>query len=192
MEDSINAQSKTFIVEHLDPDLEFWSTLEYAAIAKECHAHEYKSNFILSSVPKSLQLPPELRNLAGLTIEHRSVEEVYQGRKDRICLLDPKAEEELSPSDGKLFDAFLFGGILGILTARDPYAESQILTRCRRRPASRPHRRASSQRLPDQAFGTCTNDHRHRSPRHTACRLGFGSAGRYQLYGFPGDQSKQA
>jgi len=33
--------------------------------------------------------------------------------------LDPKAEEELSPSDAKLFDAFLFGGILGILTPRD-------------------------------------------------------------------------
>src|SRR6266480_4417211 len=113
-EDSINAQSKTFIVEHLDPDLESWSSLEYAAIAAECHDPKYTSHFVLSSVPKTLQLPPELRNMAGLTIEHRSVEELYNGRKERVCLLDPKAEEELSPSDGNCFDAFLFGGILGI------------------------------------------------------------------------------
>jgi ribosome biogenesis SPOUT family RNA methylase Rps3 len=114
-EDSIIAQSKTFIVEHLDPDLESWSALEYAAIAVECHAPKYKSHFVLSSVSKTLQWPPELRNLPGLTIEHRSVEDLYYGRKERVCLLDPKAEEELSLSDGKLFDAFLFGGILGIL-----------------------------------------------------------------------------
>jgi len=117
-EDSINAQSKTFIVEHLDPDLESWSSLEYAAIAAECHDPKYTSRFVISSVPKSLQLPPELRNMAGLTIEHRSVEELYNGRKERVCLLDPKAEEELSPSDGNCFDAFLFGGILGILSPR--------------------------------------------------------------------------
>lgn len=117
-EDSIIAQSKTFIVEHLDPDLESWSALEYAAIAVECHGPKSTSHFVLSSVPKTLQLPLELRNLTGLTVEHRSVEELYYGKKERVCLLDPKAEEELSPSDGKLFDAFLFGGILGMLTWR--------------------------------------------------------------------------
>ena len=117
-EDSINAQSKTFIVEHLDPDLESWSSLEYAAIAAECHDPKYASHFVLSSVPKTLQLPPELRNTAGLTIEHQSVEDLYNGRKERVCLLDPKAEEELSPSDGNFFEAFLFGGILGILSPR--------------------------------------------------------------------------
>ena len=32
---------------------------------------------------------------------------------NKVCLLDPKAELELSPSDGEVFDWFLFGGILG-------------------------------------------------------------------------------
>jgi len=132
-EDSIIIQPKTFIVEHLDPDLESWSALEYAAIAVECHDLNYTSDFVLSSVPKTLQLPPELRNLASLTVEHRSVEELYYERKERVCLLDPKAEKELSPSDGKLFDAFLFGGILGILTRYDPISSvDMILTPCRR------------------------------------------------------------
>lgn len=32
---------------------------------------------------------------------------------ERVCLLDPRAEQEISPEDGEAFDMFLFGGILG-------------------------------------------------------------------------------
>lgn len=41
------------------------------------------------------------------------MEEIYGEEKGRVCLLDPAAKEELRPSDGEVFDVFLFGGILG-------------------------------------------------------------------------------
>jgi ribosome biogenesis SPOUT family RNA methylase Rps3 len=102
---------KTYIVEHLDPELGPWSTLEYHAIATE--TAQAGSKFCLSSVPKSLELPQKLMNTPSLSIEHRSVEEIYRDQKDRICLLDPAAKLELSPDDAAHFDVFLFGGILG-------------------------------------------------------------------------------
>ena len=105
--------SKTYVVEHLDPELGPWSTLEYRTIAEESASEG--ATFCLSSVPKDLNLPLELRTLQGLVIEHRSVEEVYETSKDRVCLLDPAANKELSVKDTMLFDVFLFGGILGML-----------------------------------------------------------------------------
>lgn len=41
----------------------------------------------------------------------------------RVCLLDPKAEKELSPEDGEAFDIFLYGGILGDDPPRDRTGE---------------------------------------------------------------------
>jgi ribosome biogenesis SPOUT family RNA methylase Rps3 len=102
---------KTFVVEHLDPELEEWSSLEYAAIASECHATG--AQFLLSSVPESLKLPEKLQQAKGLSVEKRSVEDIYAAQKDRVCLLDPAASKDLAPEDGDAFDVFLFGGILG-------------------------------------------------------------------------------
>src|SRR5258708_7872523 len=102
---------KTYVVEHLDPELEVWSSLEYASIAKE--SHNANSKFYLSSVPPTLKLPPLLQGIAELNVEHRSVEEIFRDRKSKVCLLDPSAKEELGPEDGEKFDVFLFGGILG-------------------------------------------------------------------------------
>lgn len=103
--------SKTYIVEHLDPELEKWSSLEYKCIAEESQAAG--AQFYLTSVPKELKLPEELKNVSALKVEHRGVEEIYAESKDRVCLLDPSAKKELSPEDGETFDVFLFGGILG-------------------------------------------------------------------------------
>lgn len=103
--------TKTYVVEHLDPELGPWSALEYGCIAKE--SSEASSRFMLTSVPPSLELPSELAALDSLLVEHRSVEEVFADQKPRVCLLDPAATSELSPEDGDLFDIFLFGGILG-------------------------------------------------------------------------------
>jgi ribosome biogenesis SPOUT family RNA methylase Rps3 len=105
---------KTYIVEHLDPELGPWSALEYAAIASETHAAG--SMFMLSSVPKSLVLPPNLETADGLSVAHDGVEELFHGKKGLVCLLDPAAETELSPADGDVFEVFLFGGILGTST----------------------------------------------------------------------------
>ena len=106
----------TFIVEHLDPELGPWSALEYASIARESVASG--TRFMLTSVPETLQLPANLQSLAGdgkgMQVEHRSVEEIFAGRKEKVCLLDPAAERELTPGDGAVFEAFLFGGILGM------------------------------------------------------------------------------
>ena len=112
-----SSSSKTYIVEHLDPELGPWSTLEYEAIAHESAAAG--SKFILSSVPESLKLPAALQGLSSLRVDHRGVEEIYCDDKSRVCLLDPAAKEELSPHDAETFDAFLFGGILGRFSGLD-------------------------------------------------------------------------
>lgn len=104
----------SYIVEHLDPELGPWSTLEYRSIAQE--SAKAGVRFFLTSVPQVMSLPPELRDLESLIIEHQSVEELFQEDKGRVCLLDPAATLELSPEDGIKFDVFLFGGILGMIT----------------------------------------------------------------------------
>ncbi|CAK7267869.1 hypothetical protein SEPCBS119000_002770 [Sporothrix epigloea] len=111
---------KTYIVEHLDEELGQWSELEYLTIARET------GNFCLSSIPSTLVLPQELRDTPGFVAETRGVEEVYgqdPALKARVCLLDPAAQQELSPEDGDLFDVFLFGGILGDDPPRDRTSE---------------------------------------------------------------------
>jgi ribosome biogenesis SPOUT family RNA methylase Rps3 len=105
------SQGKTFVVEHLDEELEAWSSLEYSTIASESYASGAK--FLLSSVPTTLKLPENLKHAQGLNVETRGIEEIYADRKDRVCLLDPAASKDLSPEDGDTFDIFLFGGILG-------------------------------------------------------------------------------
>lgn len=105
------ATGKTFIVEHLDPELGPWSELEYLAIAAESNAAG--SSFVLSSLPADFKVPADLASNSAFTAEHRGVEELYADNKSRVCLLDPAAAKDLSPEDGETFDAFLFGGILG-------------------------------------------------------------------------------
>ncbi|KAL6714940.1 hypothetical protein ACLMJK_007200 [Lecanora helva] len=106
--------TKTYVVEHLDPELGQWSTLEYKAIAEESSKDGAK--FCLSSVPKSLDVPLELWESRNLHVENRSIEDIVQtdtAARQRVCLLDPAAKTELTPEDGDVFTVFLFGGILG-------------------------------------------------------------------------------
>lgn len=103
----------SYIVEHLDPELGPWSILEYRSIAQE--SAKAGVRFFLSSVPRAMSLPAELRDLESLRIQHLSVEKMFQEDKGRVCLLDPAATAELSPEDGTQFDVFLFGGILGLM-----------------------------------------------------------------------------
>lgn len=108
----------TFIVEHLDPELEEWQALEYNTISEECTASGY--DFLLSGLTssfdsfESLRLPPSSKTA-------QSVESLYAtpAARKKICLLDPKAEKDISPEDADLFDGFLFGGILGDDPPRD-------------------------------------------------------------------------
>lgn len=114
------ARSKVFVVEHLDPELGPWSGLEYKTIAEE--SRQAGCEFILSSVPESLLASEELRQV-GAHAKTESVENYFADRKDRICLLDPQAAEELQPDDAERFDVFLFGGILGDDPPRDRTSE---------------------------------------------------------------------
>ncbi|EXL84824.1 carboxypeptidase D [Fusarium oxysporum f. sp. conglutinans race 2 54008] len=92
------ASGKTFIVEHLDPELGPWSELEYLAIARETQATH--GSFILSSLPSTFQVPTDLASNPAFTAEQRGVEELYAANKSRVCLLDPSAALDLSPEDG--------------------------------------------------------------------------------------------
>ncbi|KAF2636060.1 DUF431-domain-containing protein [Massarina eburnea CBS 473.64] len=121
MANAIPPSGKTFVVEHLDPELEAWSSLEYLTIASESHASG--AQFLLSSVPTTLKLPANLQQVQGLKVETRGIEEIYADKKDRVCLLDPAASKDLSPEDGDAFDVFLFGGILGDDPPRDRTSE---------------------------------------------------------------------
>lgn len=108
------------MVEHLDPELGPWSGLEYKTIAEE--SRQAGCDFILSSVPESLRASQELQDV-GAHAKTESVEDYFADRKDRICLLDPQATEELHPTDADRFDVFLFGGILGDDPPRDRTSE---------------------------------------------------------------------
>lgn len=110
----MTSQAKTFIVEHLDPELGPWSELEYITIGKESQATD--TRFVLSSLPPGFRVPEVLKGIDAFTAESRGVEEIYAADKSRVCLLDPAAPKDLSPEDADAFDAFLFGGILGNYT----------------------------------------------------------------------------
>lgn len=116
---------KTYIVEHLDPELGPWSELEYVAIARE--TARAGGTFVLSSLPPALAADlsattPQLASEPAFRAETRGVEELYPApeQRARVCLLDPKAKKDISPDDKALFDVFLFGGILGELVFVGP------------------------------------------------------------------------
>lgn len=115
---NLNSKSrgrKTYVVEHLDPELEAWSALEYQTIARECLEDE--ANFLLTSVSPDLNIENHFHNIENTKIARSGIEDLYgQDGQGCICLLDPRAERELSPQDSEQFDVFLFGGILGKAT----------------------------------------------------------------------------
>lgn len=108
----------TYIVEHLDPELEDWQALEYNTISEESTSSS--NNFILSGLTDSFDSFEKLE-VPSSSKTQSTVEALYPADRERgkVCLLDPKAEKDLSPEDGELFDAFLFGGILGDDPPRD-------------------------------------------------------------------------
>lgn len=112
MSSNANGRRYTIIVEHLDPELEDWQSLEYKCIAEECSSTN--ADFVLSGLSSVSQTQKQL-DLPSGNLTEQSVETRYAtpDQRKRVCLLDPKAEKDLSPGDGDQFDVFLFGGILG-------------------------------------------------------------------------------
>ena len=104
----------TFIIEHLDPELEAWQTLEYQRIASDCAATHRP--FFLSGVPAALRTPPHplAHALPASALPDADVRRLCAGHAAaRVCLLDPRAERDLAPEEGGSFDVFVVGGILG-------------------------------------------------------------------------------
>ncbi|KAK0255329.1 hypothetical protein LTS09_009716 [Friedmanniomyces endolithicus] len=118
----------TFIVEHLDPELEQWQALEYKCIHRECK--DSGADFTLSGVANASEVRTQL-GLPSDAVQKQSVEDLYSSpeARRRVCLLDPKGERDISPEDGELFDVFLFGGILGDEPPRERLDEIQFVDR---------------------------------------------------------------
>jgi len=120
--------AKVYAVEHMEPEIGAWSTLEYIAIASETRAAG--SKFYLSSLQPQLasNLPEDLQATLSVfgdsfVATTQDVETLSSVAKERVCLLDPHANATLSPEDGHKFDWFVFGGILGDDPPRDRTAE---------------------------------------------------------------------
>ena len=54
-------------------------------------------------------------HLQPVQVTQQGVEQLLRDNveKQEVCLLDPKAERDLTPDDRDAFRVFLFGGILG-------------------------------------------------------------------------------
>jgi ribosome biogenesis SPOUT family RNA methylase Rps3 len=100
----------------MEPEMGAWSTLEYIAISNEVSSTGgtfYLSSLqpaLAASLPQSLQAQLDAGKFVATT---KDVETLSGVSKERVCLLDPQATQELSPEDGDTFDWFVFGGILG-------------------------------------------------------------------------------
>lgn len=88
-----------FIIEHLEKKLYEWCMIEYEHISKIVGK---KSLIFTNTREKKL-------DRFG-SIEPRSATKL---KLKNACLLDPKSEKELTPKEAKIFDYFIFGGILG-------------------------------------------------------------------------------
>eukprot|EP01134_Creolimax_fragrantissima_P003550 CFRG3550T1 len=100
-----------YIIEHLEEEVGKWCVCEYTHMA-ECVGAD---NLIVSNVSAedSERLP--LENVKK--VSQRCNELGFD--PSRVCLLDLRAEKELSPEDATEFDAVVFGGILGDHPPRD-------------------------------------------------------------------------
>jgi len=91
-----------FIIEHLEPTLSDWCFIEYNHISDIVGSE----NLIFSNI-KSDAEKEKLQELGEVKFES-----VIELNLQKVCILDPNAENQLSPVDAS-FDCLIFGGILG-------------------------------------------------------------------------------
>lgn len=98
-----------FVIEHMEDDISEWSLLEYRHISQIC-----KDKVMFTNVKKDAdKLKGEVKQ-----------ESVKDHHLKNCCVLDPNAEETLTPDDK--FDYFIFGGILGDFPAKKRTAEIKL------------------------------------------------------------------
>ncbi|KAG1847859.1 DUF431-domain-containing protein [Suillus subalutaceus] len=96
-----------------------WVELEYAHMITLAGINgrvEFTHLSHNSSSSLDARLAPINKSAASYQVHTQSVMELLEQNNisiSRVCLLDPKAQTALAPEDGKIFDHFLFGGILG-------------------------------------------------------------------------------
>lgn len=120
-----------YIIEHMEPEFSEWVTLEYAQIIRDIGA----DNLILSSLPEGTtdnDIPDKLIDM-GLRWTTKDLNHLTEAFTDleplqdqRVCLLDPRADQDLQPQESATFDYFVFGGILGDHPPRDRTTEIKV------------------------------------------------------------------
>ncbi|KII91571.1 hypothetical protein PLICRDRAFT_173401 [Plicaturopsis crispa FD-325 SS-3] len=133
----------TYAIEHMEDDEETskaippWVELEYAHM-RVLAGPNATVHFTHLSGPSSRSLSQVSRSTASENTSLADAQFHEAGVLDlmktasvplhKVCLLDPKATEALSPEDGDgRFEWFLFGGILGDDPPRDRTAELRVL-----------------------------------------------------------------
>ncbi|KAH9927983.1 DUF431-domain-containing protein [Epithele typhae] len=133
----------TYVIEHMEEDEETpkslprWVELEYmhmrAFAGHGASVHfTHLSQGSCNTLSDLFASDPEGTSPRAHAYAHQtSVMELMEARGvplDKVCLLDPKAEKEISPEDGDgRFEWFLFGGILGDDPPRDRTSELRVL-----------------------------------------------------------------
>ncbi|KAG7445271.1 DUF431-domain-containing protein [Guyanagaster necrorhizus] len=130
-----------YVIEHMEDDDETtrvippWAILEYAHM-RMLAGPDSKVHFTNVSKSSADALSASFstdnsETLATATCFQSGVMDRITGTLpaiEKACLLDPKAEKELSPEDGDgRFEWFVFGGILGDDPPRDRTAELRVL-----------------------------------------------------------------
>lgn len=117
-----------YIIEHMEQGFSEWVVLEYAQIIREVGPE----NLVLSSLPQGTQhkdIPQLLLELGLRWTTHdllhlqEAFPELEPVSNGRVCLLDPRAPQDIDASEGGKFDYFVFGGILGDHPPRDRTSE---------------------------------------------------------------------
>lgn len=132
-----------YVIEHMEDDEETpksippWVELEYSHMrtlaGRDAHVHFTNlSKTSCQSLTATFQAPSpgsSGSDLAEVSCHIYGVIDLINDQsKESVCLLDPKAERELSPEDGDgRFEYFLFGGILGDDPPRDRTSELRVL-----------------------------------------------------------------
>ncbi|WRT65113.1 uncharacterized protein IL334_002055 [Kwoniella shivajii] len=142
-----------YVIEHMEEDDEVtkalpdWVKLEYSHMLKLVGPSStvHFTSLSSSSIPPlnaHLSAPNPVSSPTSPTIHLESTSKGHPTtlpilellptlnppiNKDRVCLLDPRAEKVLSPEDSDLFDVFLYGGILGDDPPRDRTGELRKL-----------------------------------------------------------------
>ncbi len=90
-----------YIIEHLEPKLWKWCLMEYKHISQLVG----KQNLWFTNLKKGSK---ELQKYGKVIT--KSVTELELAK---VCVLDPDAQQTLTPKDAQRFNYFIFGGILG-------------------------------------------------------------------------------